>query len=80
MTNVRRTRRCRDVPAAKARHLIFLYCSYTFTNRLANVRRFPNRKERKDNATAAKASVADTLHDLVVRKGSKGCDDFFLTC
>ena len=56
-----------------------LYCSYTFTNRLANVRRIPNRKERQGNVTASKVSVAGTLHDLHVRKGSKGCDDFYAT-
>ena len=50
--------------------LNMLYCSYTFTNRLANVRRIPNRKERRDDVTASKASVADTLHNLLVRKGS----------
>ena len=42
-----------------------------------NVRCIPNRNERHGNVTASKASVADTLHDRLVRKGSKGCDDFF---
>ena len=55
-----------------------LYCSYTFTNRFANVRRISNRKERHGNVTASKAYEADTPHDLLVRKGSKGCDDIML--
>ena len=38
--------------------------------------RIPNRKKRHGNVTTSKASVADTLHDILVRKGSKGCDDF----
>ena len=54
-----------------------LNCSYTFTNRLAYVRRIPNRTVRHGNVTASKAIVADTLHDRLVRKGSKVCDDYF---
>ena len=57
--------------------MYLLYCSYTFTDRLAYVRRIPNRKVRHGNVTASKASVADTLYDRLVRKGSKGCDDYF---
>ena len=48
---------------------LHLYCSYTFTHRLANVRCISNRKERQGNVTASKTSVADTLYDLLVRKG-----------
>ena len=44
---------------------------------VSNLRLIPNRKERPGNATASKASVADTPHDLFVRKGLKGCNDFF---
>ena len=37
--------------------------------------RIPNRKKRHGNVTDSKASVADTLHGLLICKGSKGCDN-----
>ena len=45
--------------------MALLCCSYTFTNRLANVRRTCtwNCLECHSNATASKAYVAVTLHD-----------------
>ena len=39
--------------------------------------RIPNRTVRHGNVTTSKAIVADTLHDRLVCKGSKGCDDYF---
>ena len=43
-----------------------LCCSYTFTNRFANIWRIWYRFERHDNATAAKAYVAIMLHDHLI--------------
>ena len=59
------------------RSKVGLYCSYTFTNRRANVRRISIRKERHTYVTASKASVAVTLHDRLIREGSQRRGDFF---
>ena len=59
--------------------LLFLYYSYTFLNWPLERSAYPESQgtPRQRHSIGSKASVAETLHDLFVRKGAKGCDDFF---
>ena len=56
--------------------LCFSYVSNTALTHL-RIGRIMNHKERHGNGITSKATVSDTLHDSLVLKGSKGCDEFF---